>query len=145
MAKKRQTKYSKALAEAKKSLPAEYRQKLRDRQVQEDEVRTVVKERGTGVYRPKNMAPTFVQTEEAKELRRKMGKNKSRMEWYLSAGNIATVSRDTTCGNAAGLSTLIKKGTVVIILSEPRESDNYLQVMVNGVPTWISAGRLRTL
>tara|TARA_Y100000310_G_C20678491_1_gene814470 strand:+ start:356 stop:793 length:438 start_codon:yes stop_codon:yes gene_type:complete len=145
MAKKRQTKYSKALAEAKRNLSHEYLEKVRERSTQKMRARHEIKERGTGVYHPKSMAPTFVRTEEAKELRRKMGKNKNRMEWNLTVGGIATVSRDTTCGDAAGMSTVIKKGTIVMILSEARESDNYLQVMVNGVPTWIAAGRLRTL
>jgi len=145
MPKKRNTKYSKALAEAKRSLPAEFWEKVRERKADEAEARVEVKERGTGVYRPKSMAPTFVQTPEAKELRRKMGKHKNRLKFNLTVGGIATVSRDTTCGDAAGMSTVVKKGTIVMILSDARESDNYLQVMVNGIPTWIAAGRLRTL
>ena len=58
---------------------------------------------------------------------------------------MARVIKDTTCVDMAGMSSLATAGTFVIVLTEPRASDNYCQVLVNGIPTWISAGRLRKI
>ena len=146
MAKKRQTKYAKAITEAKKQLTPEHRARIIGRREENADARKLVKERGTGHFSPKNNAPIWVQTEEAREARRNIGRRRdARIHWNLELNGMARVTKDTTCGDMAGMSSLVTAGTFVIVLTEPRASDNYCQVLVNGMPTWISAGRLRKI
>ena len=145
MAKKRQTKYAKAITEAKKQLTPEHRARINERREENVGARKLVKERGTGHFSPKNNAPIWVQTEEARKARRELGRIRdARIQWNLELNGMARVTKDTTCGDMAGMS-LVKAGTFVIVLTEPRAIDNYCQVLVNGMPTGISAGRLRKL